>query len=260
MRVTYSEMRKLYSTEIGRVASDLKLSDKVLHYSCGKEAIAALLRKLNLSLNDEVYIDSTFNTKYVSSCVTSTIFNICKPSKIITENTRLIFIIHDFGFPNERVFELKKYSESMGIPIVEDCAQSAYSFFSNGLRIGTIGNYSIYSLKKILPYDNAGLLMDNNIDTFPYLDEVSAAAKERRNNFKIMTDIFTRLNITPAFDINEKISPYVFPFKVLNDKENILSRLKDYDCIYWVNLDVYTLPVHQYLKNKYFNKIIKSLS
>ena len=142
-----------YYTEIGRHQSTLKIDGSVAHYNCGKEAISEVIRKLNLKEEDEVYINSTFGTKYVSSCVTSTIFNFCKPSKVITEKTRLIFIIHEFGYPNEKVFELLYHENRNGIPIVEDCAQSGYSFFESGQRIGTVGTYSIYSLKKILPYN-----------------------------------------------------------------------------------------------------------
>jgi hypothetical protein len=244
-----------YYTEVGKGIKDLKLSNEIEHYSCGKEAITVLLKRIKLSFDDEVYVNSTFDTKYVSSCVTSTIFNFCKPSKVISEKTKLIFVIHDFGFPNEKVFELKDYANKNKIPLVEDCAQSAYSFFCNNKRIGTIGDYSIYSLKKILPYDNAGLLMESS-ETFPYLDEIHNAALRRRYNYNLLSEILFEYGITPCFTINEKISPYVFPFKISNSiLDDKLHKLFQLDLIYWTNINIYSLPIHQNIRKDFFNLI-----
>jgi len=244
-----------YFTEIGIQHNNFRLAEGIDHLSCGKEAISLLLKRLNLKLTDEVYINSTFNTNYVSSCVTSTIFNFCKPSKSLSDHTKLIFIIHDFGFPNENIFKLQEIAEKRNIPIAEDCAQSAFSFFNNGARIGTLGDYAIYSLKKILPYNNAGILLEKYKE-LPYFEYLEKSAITRRDNYKKLTEIFINNSMKPYKIISENISPYLFPFIIPSEYLNYLTEeLIDYDLIYWINLDIYSLPVHQMLDNYYFMEI-----
>lgn len=244
-----------YYTEVGRQLNNFILDKNAKHLSCGKEAISDLISKLSLKKENEVFINTTFGTKYVSSCVTSTIFNYCKPSKVLSDSTKLIFIIHEFGFPNENIFELKKLATEKNIPIVEDCAQSGYSFFKNGSRIGTIGDYSIYSLKKILPYNNAGFLLNSN-EPFPYIDELKKSYELRFENYIKLRDIFMKAGIQPFINDIEGISPYVFPFKLeQQDISTWTKKLERFDLIYWVNLDLFSLPVHQLLDNAFFDEI-----
>lgn len=249
-----------FFTEVGKNKKKLNISNKIIHYENGKAAISKLLQKLCLKNQDEVYISTTFDTKYVSSCVTSTIFNFCKPSKVFSKQTRLIFVIHEFGFPNEKVFELKKLAEKYKITLVEDCAQSGDSYFQNNQRIGTVGDYSIYSLKKILPYDNAGLLIKKG-QKFPYLAELEKASKIRRNNYKKATKIFRKYGFVQPFILSEKISPYVFVFEILKNNHglnDLLNNLLNLDLIFWNNLNVYSLPTHQDLNQEYF-KYLKTI-
>ena len=250
-----------YYTEVGRESNRFDLDKSIKHYQSGKEAISVLLNKLKLVAEDEVYINSTFDTQYVSSCVTSTIFNFCKPSKIITDKTKLFCIIHDFGFPNEKTFELIEKSKKLSIPVVEDCAQSAFSFYKNGQRIGTLADYAIYSLKKIIPYNNAGLLIDNKIEKLPYSDYLEKAANIRRLNYRKLEKIFSRLSIAPFKNDIINISPFLFPFKVRGKQEKFITKLLNgFDLIYWINLEVYSLPVHQLLDSKYFDEISNRLN
>ena len=65
-------------------------------FESGKAAIRALIEDLKLTRNDEVLITTTTDTSFVSTCVSATIFNYCKISRILTENTKAIFIIHNF--------------------------------------------------------------------------------------------------------------------------------------------------------------------
>jgi hypothetical protein len=246
-----------YLTEVGRQLSNLDVNDMVNHYKDGKTAISTLFKSFNLKPDDEVYISTTFGTKYVSSCVTSTIFNFCKPSKIITSKTKVIFIIHEFGFPNEQIFEFKKIAENLNIPIVEDCAHTAYSFYRNGQKVGEVGDFGIYSLKKILPYNNAGLLLKRS-DKFPYLDKVQKSATKRQENYRKLYDYFTNEKFY-AESLIDNISPYVFLFRLSENDRAMIHRLKRFDLIYWVNVDFYSLPVHQKLDSNYFHSIMNQL-
>ena len=80
----------------------------------------------------------------------------------ITANTKLIYVIHYFGFaqPMERLVELCR---DRGIRLLEDCALSAFTEV-NGRRIGTAGDVAVYNFPKVLPVPDGGALTINNPD------------------------------------------------------------------------------------------------
>ena len=55
-----------------------------------KHGLHILANKYKLTRNDEVFISTTSESNFVSSCVTCTFFNYCKVSRVLTEKTKLI--------------------------------------------------------------------------------------------------------------------------------------------------------------------------
>jgi perosamine synthetase len=80
--------------------------------------------------------------------------------KCIDSNTRGIFIIHYFGFP-QPVRELKRFCEDRDLFLIEDCAHSFLSSV-HGQLLGTFGDLSVLSLQKSLPLPDGGALITNN--------------------------------------------------------------------------------------------------
>lgn len=78
----------------------------------------------------------------------------------VTHSTKLIYVTHSFGWPQETA-ELAGFCKERGLALVEDCAQS---LFSRGPRntIGRVGDAAIYSLVKSLPVPDGGALVLNN--------------------------------------------------------------------------------------------------
>lgn len=120
-------------------------------------AIAALFRRLarggQIGRDDEVYITTTTDSFYVSSCVTSAIEQTCGWNRSLGSRTRAILAIHEFGFPHPRLAELRSTADKRGIPLVEDCA---YAWGTEG--VGRAGDLAIYSLTKFFPLQFGGLL------------------------------------------------------------------------------------------------------
>jgi len=123
----------------------------------GKAAIQSILSQLNLSAEDEVFVTNSTDSTYVSSCVTCTIFNHCKPSRVLTDKTRVIFIIHEHGIAHSLTASLKHEAANRNIPLIEDCAHS-YGTTFNKMPTGTFGDYSIFSLSKVFPIPEGGIL------------------------------------------------------------------------------------------------------
>ena len=118
------------------------------------------MQHYGISREDEVYIHTTSQSNYVSSCVTCTIFNYGKPSRVLTGNTKMIYVIHEFGYADNWIDTLLNDARNRGIPLVEDVAHSVNSFYK-GRRLGTIGDYGLYSLPKFFNLSRGGLLLDN---------------------------------------------------------------------------------------------------
>ncbi|MBP4050847.1 DegT/DnrJ/EryC1/StrS aminotransferase family protein, partial [Chromobacterium violaceum] len=112
----------------------------------GREALEIVLQQLGLTDADEVWIETTTNNFYVSSCVTHTIEKFCRWSRSFSKKTKAILLIHEFGFPIE---EIKHYLDYQ-LPIIEDCAFSFLSQNSEG-DVGFHSDFLIASFPKFLP-------------------------------------------------------------------------------------------------------------
>ncbi len=130
----------------------------------GRSAIALALNQYDLDPTDEVMITTTSGNRYISSCVTNEIDKICKWSMKLSNQTKLIFVNHEFGFCYQELESLKKY----GLPIIED---RALSFSSNDKTnsVGNTGDFVIYSLPKFFPVSFGGVLQCNNPSRMKYL-------------------------------------------------------------------------------------------
>lgn len=79
---------------------------------------------------------------------------------LIDEQTTSIFVVHYFGFPAD----LKSLGEICArhhIALVEDCAHVLLAAI-DGRALGTIGDFSIFSARKMLQLSDGGVLAINN--------------------------------------------------------------------------------------------------
>jgi hypothetical protein len=128
-----------------------------MFYDTGKAALYAALFQYSLKDQDEVYIITSSGNKYVSSCVTNEIERICKWSRQLTNRTKLILVVHEFGIVYKGMDDLM----ILGLPIIEDLAMSLFSTDTDN-RTGNYGDFSIYSLPKFLPIQFGGVLKNNH--------------------------------------------------------------------------------------------------
>ena len=83
----------------------------------------------------------------------------------ITKNTKAIFLVSANGrFPTTDIAEYENLSKSLGIPMIEDAAQSLGSFYPDGRHIGragAIGSFS-FSAPKIISTGQGGALITDS--------------------------------------------------------------------------------------------------
>ena len=76
-------------------------------------------------------------------------------SKVISERTRAIIVVHIYGQP-AALGEIMRIAQPRGIKVVEDCAQ-AHGALWNGRKVGSIGDVAAFSF---YPTKNLGALGD----------------------------------------------------------------------------------------------------
>ncbi len=242
-----------------------------IFFDRAQDGIDYLAEKFNIKREDEVFISTTSDEQFVSSCVTCSLFNYAKVSRVLTEKTKLIWIIHEFGFPDQKIDELVAIGRARNIPIVEDSAHSMDSYYKDRL-LGTIGDYGLYSLPKSLPVPNGGMLVSNkryientvdysiNSIASKYFNEnysfIKAFSEARRKNFIHLSERFK--NYENVYIMNSRENPFVFGFKtslyekvyaVLDVHNSGIELARSY-VQDWV-----LLPINQYINSDELNNM-----
>jgi DegT/DnrJ/EryC1/StrS aminotransferase family len=236
--------------------------------SSGREALLTGLKDAGLHGQDEVLIVKNTEGPYISGCVTKTIEKICRWSQSFSPRTRLVLVIHEFGFPcpAQRILPYKK----MGIPIIEDCAYALGSRIE-GASIGKIGDYAIYSLSKYYPIPFGGVLVskkkfnvslrDTGISSFaknivlqilrgsrPYIKKWN---QTRRNNWLYFKKHTSPIGCPPFFSLSKNIVPGVYLMRVPKSfrGEIVKKRLNQAGIVstQFYHQGGFYFPVHQFL-------------
>jgi len=245
----------------------------------GREAIFMALSHYNLNRDDIVTVLTTSNNFYVSSCVTSTIEKYCKWNREISPETKVIIVVHEFGYINPEMGKIA----SMGIPIIEDLAPS---FFSNDVncRAGMYGDFAIYSFPKMFPIQIGGLLLNNNdlptcksaIDgdwvvyikkvLSHYIQQKEEVLNKRASIYTYGIDRFRELGFTERFERRD----LMIPSAMLLKNNGIILDLPALKTFLWQHgihssvfygEDAFFLPSHQNLSETdvdYFVEVVRS--
>jgi len=81
--------------------------------------------------------------------------------KIQNNMVKAVLLIHYFGFPQPDLKKIINYCKTRNIAVIEDCAH-AYLSTHHGVRLGSFGDIGFYSLHKMYPISDGGLLVVNN--------------------------------------------------------------------------------------------------
>lgn len=167
---------------------------KVIFTYQGRYAINLVCQLLHIGAGDEVMVPA-YNCgaevdPFVWAGVKVSFYRIDNGAAIdtedivrrVTRSTRLIYVTHFFGWPQE-ISDLAKWCKKSGLFLVEDCAQA---LFSKGYHntIGRIGDAAIYSLVKSLPVPDGGALVLNNKDIW---NEANTFRPPRHRNIVLNT-------------------------------------------------------------------------
>lgn len=140
--------------------------------------------------------------------------------KVLQNPDQLVLLVHYFGFVDSKYEEITNWLLENNVFFVEDCAHAWLSDLIGG-TCGRKGNYSFYSLHKLLPISIGGIMVSNSF------------SEDKNNN--------------PFFELNyDLLSIYAIR---RSNYRHLLNRLRDIDGIdvLYKNLDdgicPQTLPV-----------------
>src|SRR3989338_8430323 len=90
--------------------------------------------------------------------------------KLRTGNYGALFIIHYFGFPQCNPAEVRALCDKFGVAFIEDCAHTCCSKV-NQRKLGTFGDFSLFSVHKLVATKGGGFLLKNKEFNMEPLDK-----------------------------------------------------------------------------------------
>jgi len=78
----------------------------------------------------------------------------------VTKQTRVLVVIHYFGFPQDMT-KVMQFCVDNNLFLIEDCAHALYSAYQ-GKWLGSFGAFGVYSLQKTIGLPNGGGLLCNS--------------------------------------------------------------------------------------------------
>ena len=243
--------------------------------------IFALIRHLkehDVHRRTDVYVTTTTDTHYVSSCVTSAIEQSATVKRKMTDNTFAIFAIHEFGFPHPRLAELRRMADERNIPLIEDCA---YGWNTHG--IGTVGDFAIYSLTKAFPIQFGGYVVGHSFShqelwtkygcsdegkqrwtecaLARWIDAQESNTAKRRSNYAYFESIFG--DSQTFFPLPKEAEPGAYLLRCRDEESmnttSAFVRGFGIECgNYWKNSAI-ILPAHQELSTAHLEYIAGSV-
>lgn len=270
LRIAPLDLSKMRASEGICNLSDIFHTDKCISlHMKARYAITVALEDLHLQKEDVVTILTTSGNLYVSGCVTKAIESVCQWNREVTNDTKAILVIHEFGYPYKGLSDLKKY----GLPIIEDCA---YAFFSKDEEIGTVGDYVIYSLPKAFNMPIGSIMLSpETVNTPPVqnivnqwfmceIKEKEAIVQKRLWNYQYLKEALSSLEITPYFKLKDGVVPGVFLFRWRKDIDYL--ALKEFmqrngvESSVFYGQHAFFIPMHQNLTKNELDYMIKLLT
>lgn len=196
--------------------------------------------------------------------------------QILTNTSQLVLLVHYFGFPDNKYEEIVSWLKQNEITFVEDCAHAWLTDLIGG-KCGRAGDFSFYSLHKILPTIYGGLLVDNYPSNFdesytPYFNltyDLHSIYNKRIFNYKYLANLVKGLGDEFTFlheEIYEGICPQTLPvivnnynrdklYEEMNDAgfglvslyHTMINELKEVSCgaVDIVSKKIINFPIHQ---------------
>ncbi|MBE5837079.1 DegT/DnrJ/EryC1/StrS family aminotransferase [Butyrivibrio sp.] len=206
--------------------------------------------------------------------------------------TTAILLVHYFGYIDPNYDLLSDVLKSENVIIIEDCAHAMFSHLVD--EACGKGDYFLYSLHKMLPYSQGGVLNvpdanraildelspeNESVNVFEY--DLLGIARKRKENAEAWKQLCSSLNIeTIKLATNLKCTPQTYPilvneeerykiyqnvnelgFGVISLYHTMIDELKSFEAesSQYVSKRILNLPVHQDVNIEDINEMFRVL-
>lgn len=202
-------------------------SQNYIFLSTGRCAIKLAIRMLGLSYKDEILLPSYLCPSILEPIreegINIKFFKVKKDlsvdindiKKKISNTTKILFVIHYFGFP-QQIGDLVELCNDKKLFLIEDCAHAFLSKYGGNL-LGSFGDLSIFTYRKTLPVPDGALLVCNNpsitsMQTVKIINLIRSLYSLMEINVLLLAHGFTHLN-------------FVFPITLLGGMSYLNKKL-----------------------------------
>ena len=218
--------------------------------------------------------------------------DLCK--KMNNPGKTAVLIVHYFGVPDHKYEEIIQNCKDNNALIIEDCAHALFSDYVDH-KCGEYGDYSFFSIHKMLPYSDGGMLSEkckvNKIKStdaekriFDF-DLYQIALKRKKNaccwNKMVLSSCHYPDIIRPLYDFRSDVTYQTFPIIVENDKRDrlyfglnergygavslyheMIEPIKDMNYLdsIWLSNHILNLPVHQDIEDGEIEKMFYEMA
>lgn len=213
-------------------------------------------------------------------------------NKVKDPQIKSVLVIHYFGFMQTDIEKIAEICKKNNKYLIEDCAHSLLSKHKNK-ELGSFGDASFFSLHKILPIENGGILQINNpkikikkikntghAKLFNNFDFKKIAEIRRKNYLYLLNKLKSFSTIEILYPkLQEDIVPVNFPILIKNkDRDSIYFAMRDknielvslyyrlieqidkkYSNSYYISKHITNLPIHQAITFKDIDEMVQGL-
>ena len=163
-------------------------------------------------------------------------------TKMQTVDGKAILLIHYFGFVDPQCKAIVKAANERGILVIEDAAHAMFTDFI-GKACGRYGDYTIYSLHKMLPMESGGMLLANKDNILPkeansdckygnpFHYDFRSISKKRVENYNLISSYIEEGNelIKPLHEkLPNAVIPQTYPILLpLSDRNVVYKEMND---------------------------------
>ncbi|HSX06272.1 MAG TPA: DegT/DnrJ/EryC1/StrS family aminotransferase [Candidatus Saccharimonadia bacterium] len=229
-------------------------------------ALRALLQHLALPGGSNVALYKTFSEAPVLAEITATIDMFATIQSKVDDDTKAVVVVHQYGYPYEKLDDLRRECTGKGIPLIEVCP--AISDGKGIGRPGTVSDYAIFSLPQILPMQYGAIIKglvisdEENWENYKLLDyfkrqiiatalvgqlqRLDEAKGARHHNWQYIADLFRRDGFEVVDTLSEVIYPWVLRVR-MSDAKAARDRYEQFGVETEATDDILCVPIHQNL-------------
>jgi len=177
----------------------------------GSAALAIILKYLIEKKFIYNKLDEMIVADWVGYDVYKQIQTFVFPAKKFSDRTKIIFAYHQYGFPQD-MDKILEFANDKKLVVIEDCANAIDSYYK-GKKLGSMGDFSIYSFSKWFFCFSLGGVKSKSDDFPAYADKLIS---EIPFGVTLIKDSAKFLSARSMFSKNQVFKKYVNLFLIMS--------------------------------------------